>query len=110
MNRTPIRLGPLALLLTVIAIAMTTLGILTFSTSKADLAMREKFRETVKTRYALEKEACEELAGTASDSLTREKDGYILEAETDSEGASLVWRIHRQWDYDDLNEELWDGN
>ena len=52
-NRTPIRLLPLALLLTVISICLTVLAILTFSTAGADLRLAEKYAETVRTRYEL---------------------------------------------------------
>lgn len=54
MNQVPIKLGPLALLLTVISICLTTLAVLTFSSSQADLSLAEKQAQTVKTRYELE--------------------------------------------------------
>lgn len=56
MNQVPIRLGPLALLLTIISICMTTLSILTYTTSEADLRLAEKYAETVRVRYELEAE------------------------------------------------------
>lgn len=56
MNQVPIRLGPLALLLTIISICMTTLSILTYTTSGADLRLAEKYAETVRVRYELEAE------------------------------------------------------
>ena len=54
MNQVPIRLGPLALLLTIISICMTTLSILTYTTSGADLRLAEKYADTVRVRYELE--------------------------------------------------------
>ena len=59
MNRAPIKLGPLALLLTVISICLTTLAILTFTTARADLSLAEKYAQTVETRYALERQGQE---------------------------------------------------
>ncbi len=56
MKRVPIRLGPLALLLTVVTICMTVLGILTFATARADLAMAEKLAASTRERYELEAE------------------------------------------------------
>jgi len=53
MNQAPIRLGPLALLLTVISICLTTLAILTFSTSQADRRLAQKYADTVTARYEL---------------------------------------------------------
>lgn len=54
MNQVPIRLGPLALLLTIISICLTTLSILTYTTSGADLRLAEKYADTVRVRYELE--------------------------------------------------------
>ena len=55
MKQVPIKLGPLALLLAVISICLTTLGILTFTTARADLRLAEKYASTVRTRYELER-------------------------------------------------------
>ena len=53
MNQVPVKLGPLALLLTVISICLTTLSILTFSTAQADGRLAERYAQTVTARYAL---------------------------------------------------------
>lgn len=53
MSHTP-KLGPLALLLTVISICLTILSILSFTTAGADMRLAEKYGETVSERYALE--------------------------------------------------------
>ena len=50
MQQIPIKLGPLALLLTVISICLTTLSILTFSTSSADMRLAQRYAETVRER------------------------------------------------------------
>ena len=55
MNKAPIRLGPMALLLTVISICLTILAILTFTTARADLRLAQKYAETVQARYAAER-------------------------------------------------------
>lgn len=54
MKHIPIKLGPLALLLTVISICMTVLGILSFTTARADLSLARRHGDTVRLRYELE--------------------------------------------------------
>ena len=54
MRQIPVKLGPLALLLTVISICLTTLAILTFTTAEADRRLADHFAETIETRYRLE--------------------------------------------------------
>ena len=56
MKQVPIKLGPLALLLTVISICLTVLAILTFTTARADMALAEKYADTIRLRYELEAE------------------------------------------------------
>ena len=53
MNQVPVKLGPLALLLTVISICLTTLAILTFSTARADWRLADRYAQTVTARYDL---------------------------------------------------------
>lgn len=131
MKQTPIRLGPLALLLTVISICLTTLAILTFTTARADLRLAEKYAQTVQTRYALEKQGQEflqELSGTAPEDLElmdleRDRAGNWW-TEFEQEGARLrigirpdrekgysviSWRIEKGWSENDSIGELWDG-
>ena len=57
-----IRLGPLALLLTVICICMTVLAILTFTTAGADLRVARNYADTVSARAELDNEGEELLA------------------------------------------------
>lgn len=54
MKQIHVRLGPLALLLTVIVICMTVLGLLAVTTARGDLSMAQRYAESVETRYALD--------------------------------------------------------
>ena len=114
MNRPPMRLGPLAFLLTVIAIAMSVLSVLTFSTARADSALANRFARTVRTRYSLEKEAAQMIKERSDEGkgfeFTLEKDGYVLHVRLNDDGDPEIWDIHRQWDYDEFTDDLWDGN
>lgn len=134
MRHIPIRLGPLALLLAVISICMTTLGILTFTTSRADYVMAQAYAATVRERYELEYEgqqflrsAGEALAeGRGIDSLSdTETDENAVTWKTIVRGEnSLVigiipegqkgyrivnWRMIKAWSEDESTGELWDG-
>ena len=131
MKQVPIKLGPLALLLAVISICLTTLGILTFTTARADLRLAEKYASTVRTRYELERrgqEFLKELSETdpADYSLMdweRDFSGvYWTELEQDGstlsvgfrpggeKGYTVVsWRLQKSWTEDDSIGTLWDG-
>lgn len=130
MKHVPIKLGPLALLLTVISICMTTLGILAFATARADWNLAQKYADTVGTRYALEAqgqrflrdaaEAWQEggmpegFAGTRTGedgvvSKIFEEGEFSLRIEIVSEGGGLrvvSWRINREWE-PDAEMDLW---
>ena len=126
MKQVPIKLGPLALLLTVISICLTVLSILTFTTARADLRLAEKYAETVSTRYALEAEGQElmrELKDTdpALLGMTRdasgawhadlERDGAHLRIAVEKVGDgwhSVEWRQEKDWQ-EDTGLELWGG-
>ena len=54
MKQIHVRLGPLALLLTVIVICMTVLALLAVTTARGDLSMARRYAESVETRYSLE--------------------------------------------------------
>ena len=56
MKQIPIKLGPVALLLTVISICLTVMAVLTFTTASADKTMAERFADSTQVRYALEAE------------------------------------------------------
>ena len=131
MNRAPIKLGPLALLLTVISICLTTLAILTFTTARADLSLAEKYAQTVETRYALERQGQEFLREVSETDpadyglMDWERDAagiYRTEVEQDgmtlqigfcpnADGSCRVvsWRMEKIWSEDDSIGELWDG-
>lgn len=134
MRHIPIKLGPLALLLAVISICMTTLSILSFTTARADLVLAERYADTVRSRYELEYQGQAFLgvlsetlaeggeAGSLSDTETDEagviwktitQDDYKLTIgiEPDSETGYRVvsWRLLKEWSVDETFGELWDG-
>ena len=51
-----IRLGPVAVFLSVVAVVLTTLAVLTIATSNADKVMAERFAKVTQIRYELENE------------------------------------------------------
>lgn len=134
MNQIPIKLGPLALLLTIISICLTTLSILTFTTSGADLRLAQKYAETVRIRYELEQEGqafLQEAGETVSSGLplsavfdaspapgggitrTFEQDGTVLTVTLapDMEHGYKIraWKVMRQWEEDSSIGNLWLG-
>lgn len=126
MNRTPIKLGPLALLLAVISICLTTLALLNYSTASADRRLAEKFAETVSTRYELETEGQELLAslsgaepgpGWEKDAEGRfwtvlEQDGFRLRIGLEPDGdfwRVVNWTQEKEWDHDEHIANLWTG-
>lgn len=131
MKQIPIKLGPLALLLTVISICLTTLAILSFTTASADLRLAEKYADTVQTRYELEsrgQEFLKELSETdpadyslmgwerdAGGNYTEalECDGMVLHIGFRPDRASayqlISWRLEKNWEEDESIGTLWDG-
>lgn len=131
MKQVPIKLGPLALLLTVISICLTTLAVLAFSTARADLRLAEKSAETLRERYVLEargQEFLQEISGAdpADYSLmdlerdrsgiwhTELREGDVVlhigvRPSADGELQVLSWRMEKEWAEDDSLGELWDG-
>ena len=127
MNKAPVRLGPLALLLTVIRICLAILAILTFTTARADLRLAEKYAETVQARYALEQDGQEYLcrlsAGTEAapepdeDGMRRvelERDGFLLRIALLDDGQGgwtvLSWRQEKRWEQKETIDNLWSGS
>ena len=125
MKDLPIRLGPLALLLTVISICMTVLGILTYATARADWKLAETYAETVRTRYRLETEAQEYLVrlSVPGEEALPDADGVIREIFRDESGLTLrtgvrlaadgdpivvEWRFEHEWE-EDTSITVWDG-
>ena len=129
MKRPPVRLGPLALLLSVISICLAILAILTFSTARADLRLAEKTANTVSTRYALEEQgqrlrselpsdknaplpAGWEAGADGSLSRTLENEGARLHIvlQPSEEGYVVAEWVHdREWASDGLLHGLWNG-
>ena len=128
MKQVPIKLGPLALLLTVISICLTVLSILSFTTARADLRLAEKYAETVQNRYALEvrgQELLAELRDSDPGLLDMERDASgVWHTELERDGAKLligvkksadggwelvVWRHEKEWEEDVGLGNLWDG-
>lgn len=131
MKQIPIKLGPLTLLLTVISICLTVLAILSFTTARADLRLAEKYADTVRSRYALEKQGQafrQELSETdpADYGLSgweRDKDGVYHTVLTrddlslsigfcpNEKGKTdiLQWQHTKDWAEDESIGQLWDG-
>ena len=128
-----IRLGPIAVFLTVIAAVVATLAMLTFATSRADAALAERFARVTSIRYGLEidgsqfmKAADAALKGYAAQfpegsgetengwKYTVEKDGYELSIELEKQDGHSgyevkKWKIMKLWAGDDPFEDLWLG-
>ena len=129
MRPSHIRLGPLALLLTVISILLTTLATLTFATARADYALARRFSETVQIRYSLEEQGQQYLSEmnrryeqgqaiegdvTAGSTVYKimEEDGYRLTIglETNGNGLNIeTWSIEKIWNPDAGEDHLWGG-
>ena len=128
MKDVPVKLGPLALLLTVISICMTVLAILAFTTARADLSLARTYAETVRERYSLEILGQQYLQETADDLsqgiiLMPDADGMVhetieqgsmkLDIALQPKGASGFrigsWRVERRWVEDTDIGNLWDG-
>ena len=130
------RLGPIAVFLTIVAMVITTLALLTVATSNADRVMAGRFANITQTRYELEAEGERFIASAAAGdaagmegvtdgsasgeypdaaySFTSEKDGYRLEVEASQPDAGghveiLRWKISRIWNSSDPIEDIWQG-
>lgn len=133
MKQVPIKLGPLALLLTVISICLSVLAILTFTTARADKSLAEKYAETVAARCALETEgqrflrdldeALRQGDGGFFAALEREGELYTKRLTLDGTDLDIAfrltgegkpellrWRIYREWTEDLDIGNLWPGN
>ncbi|MBQ9059758.1 MAG: hypothetical protein IJ128_01270 [Firmicutes bacterium] len=134
MNQVPIKLGPVALLLTVISICLTVMAILTFSTAGADKAMANMFANSTQIRYTLEQsgqeflqQADEVLAGggeltdmegvSAADGGVEkvfEEEGYRLTVRllsaADGEYTIDQWSLEKEWEEKDTIDGLWQPN
>lgn len=118
MKRFPIHLGPLALLLTVIAICMSTLGVLSISNASADQRLAERYAETVRIRYDLEEQGQNYLrevnngkAAPEAEKVFRIED-YTLTVSLEERGGSYVpslWKIRKDWEESSEIGDLWMG-
>ena len=129
-----LRLGPIAVFLTVVAIILTTLATLTIATSRADAVLAERFATMTAIRYSLEKEGNEFLYevtqklenGASLNSISdlnrtdngmyeykAEKDGYELKIRLAPEGSDSFsieeWKITKIWDEEELSQDIWLG-
>ena len=123
------RLGPIAVFLTIVAMVITTLALLTVATSNADRVMAGRFANITQTRYELEAGGERFLAGAAAGdvsgivgaegadgeySYTEEKDGYRIEVTvsgTDEDGSPIItkWKLSRIWQSSDPIDNIWQG-
>lgn len=111
MNQTPIRLGPLALLLTVISLCLAVLAILTFTTAWADLSLAERYAQTVQTRYELERRGQNFLAeARPGEERVFEEDGMSLTVALDGQGNVIRWTLTEDWSQDGAIDDLWSGD
>lgn len=129
-----LRLGPVAIFLTVVAIVLATLAVLTQATSHADLVLAQRFANVTEIRYALEEEgqrylmevdeaveagdfSAESVGAETLDSgnISRviEKDGYTLTIEITKPARGKYeikeWKISREWTEEDPFDNIWQG-
>ena len=119
------RLGPIAILLVVVAIILTTLATLTLATTNADKVMAERFAAVTSARYELEAEGQQFLrdfdeqaaSGTVTSEdrhATLEKSGYTLEIQISAPDANgnyeiEKWDLKKNWKADDPFQHIWKG-
>lgn len=129
-----LRLGPVAVFLTIVAVILTTLATLTIATSRADVVLAERFAEMTQIRYSLEAQGNEFLSSLAEEleagaslssisELNRKADG-IFEYKAERDGYELLirltesdedlydireWKITKVWEEEDLNQGIWAG-
>ncbi len=132
MNRRPIRLGLLALLLLVITVCMTTLGVLTVATAQADLRLAERYGEMNRQQYQRElagQDFLRQADETTRDGLplsllegvTETREGYektitvgnaSLKIVLRTDGGDLkvvAWETDPQWNPETKTHKLWGG-
>ena len=126
-QQAPVKLGPLALILTVISICLAILAILCFTTARADLRLAEKHAENVRERYALEREGQAYLGEVGAalktgSALNVDSDGVLrheikygdsvlsigLAFEEDS-WQIVSWRQEQPWEPNLEIGDLWSG-
>ncbi|MBR3228010.1 MAG: hypothetical protein IKF68_05650 [Erysipelotrichaceae bacterium] len=110
-NERGLRLGPLGLLLTVIAIALATLATLSFTSARADGILTDRFAETIRIRYSLDAKAQNyRYQNDDSDySTVFEEDGYELKTAKEA-GNMSHYCLSKIWNNDENIHDLWEGN
>ena len=128
MKRTNVKLGPLALILTVISICMAILAILSYTTAHADKRLAEKYADTITVRYQLEREGQKYIAdncGSIADGGTEilsDESGIIWHTiesgddmlrigiePTDNGFRTVYWRQEHAWEPNTEIGQLWAG-
>ena len=129
-----IRLSPFAVFLSVIAIVLTTLAVLTIATTHADKVMAQRFASVTAVRYELEKDgqmflyeldrALESGNADLPEGLVREEDGsfrwqtqkegYVLQVSLKINEAKQSyrvtgWELKKEWSGSDPIYEIWQG-
>ena len=120
-----IRLGPIAIFMTIVVIVLATLSVLTTATTNADKVMAERFAAVTSARYELEAAGQQFLkeydaqaaagAVTEADRQTKiEQDGYTLEIQVsapDGNGNYEIekWDLKKNWKADDPLTHIWKG-
>ena len=112
MNTGRLRLGMLSILLTVIVICMSVLCLLSYATSMADLRLSQRYANTVRIRYELEKEGRQLLNEAGEGSIIETEiqlEGYKLNIKANKENGETVidtWSVRKIWQED---ESVGDG-
>ena len=118
MKNIPIRLGPLALLLCVISICMTSLSMLSVANASADMRLAKRYAETVEARYLLEQrgqEFLKQMNEQSSEEVIEEEfteNGYQLQIrlERSADGYEIdYWKISKIWEEPTQIDHLWEG-
>ena len=125
MNKAPLRLGPAAILMLVITIALSSLAVLTVTTSRADLVMAQRLAQTVQIRYRLESKGYRLLEEVKEDpaklngfdEISEEGiymchlkgEGYTLTIGLEPESLEIrIWQIEKDWQPEE-GYDLWSG-
>ena len=91
-----IRLGPIAVFLAVIAAVVATLAILTFATSRADVALAERFAAVTVIRYELDEEGGRFLQEVEEAGAQAAGNADTLAAESREEGQTAALAAERR--------------
>ena len=126
-----IKLGPLAIFLTIITIVLTMLALLSFVTANADAALAERYAQVTQIKYALEKQGNDFLKDLDDflkegnslmlrDDVTRNSKGVYshieeldeyqltIEFETDGDRYQIKrWKISKDWEEENPFDNIW---